>query len=424
MPRNFFSNAPIIGKQKKTDDSELMEEQELVIQIPSDTDIAQMKKMPAGGVEDQMQRIANMVDVIKQYATVPIITTEEITLADHWQKLFFLIDAGDTDQACSVLRTLSATDIILQALLAIHSLEYLQQIISYCIKSQHSGSIRLNADIVVTPKTFEILIKDLATTLFNSTKLKCSFGLPTHHAYSDEGSGFCLVNKVAVLMKYIERTHTLPLKYIIVGTDVNRDNGLCNVLMHSASHMDICHVDIFDSRVYPHQDHSFISKEFETSGTDVGKNIMCWQKNQLNYFAVDLSLTTRKTISVHPALLFALSKISEQIDSAKTTDQKVVLLIPMGWDSHEDETAYCGKLIDGRMMAPSAAAKCRYNDGDLVYFYETLFKLCNKNKELLAGMYWGLEGGYDRTMYERQIHLMMQVIDNQLHHQNSSRMKY
>lgn len=393
------------------------------IQIPSKEHIAQMRGMPAGGEEDQCQRLMHMVETIEKVqaknSSLPVITSSRVRLTEDWCTLFAAINHSDKEKALLLFNAIPSSDIVLKCLLAVHPREYLQKIIGYSIDAQRTGTKKINADILFTPYTFEILINDIAMTLLNPAKLHFSFGLPTHHAYSAQGSGFCILNKTAVLMKHAESTHEKPLKYIIIGTDVNRDNGLCNILMQSASHMDICHVDIFDSRVYPQQDHSFIDIELKIKGKEVGQKIKCWSKEQLAYFAVDLSLTTRHSVTVHPALLFALSKIQESIEQATKNEQKIVLFLPTGWDSHEDETAYCGKFVNGRMMGQSEAHSTRFNDGDLTFFYERILTIYNENKECIEGIYWGLEGGYDRPMYERQIKLMLQTLVAQLLHQDS-----
>lgn len=215
---------------------------------------------------------------------------------------------------------------------------------------------------------------------------------------------------LAMLIKYRAQTSVTPLKFIIVGTDVNRDNGLSQDLMESASALDICHVDVFDSLVYPGQDQRFISREFKSPGTDVGQKIKCWNRGQMNYFAVDLSLTPRGSGAAHVALLFALQKIEEQIASAQKNAQKVWLVLPTGWDSHQDETAACGKCIHGRTMSKAEAQQMRFSNEDLTYFYERIFALYHEHKESIAGIYWGLEGGYNRPMYEQQIQLLMSMV--------------
>lgn len=392
---------------------------ECLIQIPSNAHIAQMGGMPAGGEEDQSQRLMNMVKTIetvqKKHSFIPVITSEQVKLSKEWNKLFTAINQANKEKALQFFNEIPSTDIILKSLLAVHPKEYLQTIIGHSIDAHCKGIKKINADILITPKTFELLIHDIAATLQNPTKIQFSFGLPTHHAFGAEGAGFCIFNKTAILLRHAELTHSKPLKYVIVGTDVNRDNGLCHILMQSASHMDICHVDIFDSRVYPQQDNDFISKELNIKGTAVAaKKIMCWRQKQLEYYAVDLSVTTRKSVSVHPALLFALERIKEAIEVAQKNSQKIALFLPTGWDSHEDETAFCGKFVDGHMMGKSDAHKTRFNDGDLTYFYEHILTLYNKNKECIEGMYWGLEGGYNKSMYEQQIQLLLRVVTKQL----------
>ncbi|KTD42432.1 acetylpolyamine aminohydrolase [Legionella quateirensis] len=392
---------------------------ECYVQIPSHDEIDQMHHMPAGGTEDQQTRIMHMTQALDNYHSLPIITNNQDTVPEHWSRLFGEITIGDRLSAFHLLDEIPETDIILQSLLAVHPKEYLKKLIDYSIQASKRGVKELNSDIVITPETFRVLITDLATTLLNPSKVIFSFGLPTHHAFSDEGSGFCLINKTAVLMRFWETLHEEPVHYIIVGSDVNRDNGLCQILYQTASHMNICHIDIFDSRVYPGQDHSYIAQEFNSAGTAVGEKIKCWKHNNLEYYAVDLSLTSRKKIDLHPALRFALTQVKDQIAQAKIHHHKIALLLPTGWDSHEDETAPCGKWVNDRMMSQSEASKTRFNDGDLTFFYEQIFQLYNENKELIAGIYWGLEGGYDRAMYERQITIMAELIGTHLVHQTS-----
>lgn len=391
---------------------------EYCIQVPSTQDREQMQGMPAGLSERQDQRLTNMVRTIEQikaeYAFLPVMTTDQVNLPTEWEKLFAAIRQGDKAAALALFRQIPEHDAIFQALLLAHSFEYLQELIIYCIVAKSAGMLALESEITITPGTFAILVKDIATTLFHSAKVHFSFGLPTHHAFSSGGSGFCILDKTAMLIKYRAQTSISPLKFIIVGTDVNRDNGLSHDLMESASALDICHVDIFDSRVYPGQDHRFISREFNSLGTDVGQKIKCWSRGKMNYFAVDLSLTHRGIRAVHAALIFALQKIEEQIASAQEKEQKVMLILPTGWDSHQDETAPCGKYIHGRTMSMAEAQQTRFSNQDLIYFYERIFALYHEHKQSISGIYWGLEGGYNRPMYEQQIQLLMSIVLAQL----------
>ncbi|MGL5741289.1 MAG: hypothetical protein ACRCXC_01415 [Legionella sp.] len=65
--------------------------------------------------------------------------------------MFAAIDDGDGELAFECFNQLPDTDEILKALLAVHSAEYLQQIIHYCIQAQYKGVKKLNADLVITP---------------------------------------------------------------------------------------------------------------------------------------------------------------------------------------------------------------------------------------------------------------------------------
>ncbi|KTC82385.1 acetylpolyamine amidohydrolase [Legionella cherrii] len=412
-------------KEKVSPESHKEKNQECLIQIPSAKDIQQMHGMPAGADEDQFERLKHMTQVIattqSKDPSLPVVTTDRVELPEHWNQLFAAMKKGDENVALTLFAEFPEEDQILQALLAVHTSEYLQQIIRDCIQAQAKGWKQLNSDILITPGTFEVLIKDISMTLFHSKKVHFSFGLPTHHAFADEGSGFCILNKSAVLLKHMQR-NTKPLKHIIVGTDVNRDNGLCDILMNSAADMDICHIDVFDSRVYPYQDEDYITELFNKCGKDEGQNIQSWQRGGLDYFVVNLSRTTRKPGLVHPALVFAIEKMEEQIEQAKINHQKVALFLPTGWDSHEEETAYCGKYVDGYLMGATEARKTRLNTTDLTYFYESIFKLYRENKDHIEKVYWGLEGGYDRKMYEQQIELLMSIVLNDLVHQDTHQM--
>lgn len=381
---------------------------EVLFQIPSTEDLSHMRKMPAGGKEDQYQRLTNMTNILKEYPDLPVITTNKAELNQNWNNLFNAIDQENLISAKDILYKISKDDPILNPLLAIHTLGYLEQLIEYSIQAlQNEEKIidLVDSDIVITPKTFEILIKDLATTLQNPAKMCFSFGLPTHHAYSDEGSGFCLINKTAVLI-----ANQAPLKCVVLGSDVNRDDGLEHELRKLVLKQDICHLDIFDSKVYPHHGTLHITKEFGVKGTQVSEGIKLWQKNNLQYYAIDLSKTVRKNNETHPALFFALAETIKQIEQAKAEGGKIALFLPIGWDSHQDETAHCGKMVGRRMLTPEESKKHRFSNKDLGFFYGHIMRIYNNNKEHITGVYWGLEGGYNRKMYEHQIRLFVASI--------------
>ena len=394
---------------------------ECLIQLPSATDLSHMTGMPAGGGEDQQKRLSHMSELVLENSIFPIRTTDDTELNDQWRQLFKLIDLGKNEFALTQLEKMSHTDALLQLVLQIHPLAYLSAIINHCISAQPEGFKRLNSDILIRPKTFELLIKDLASSLEVNSPVYLSFGLPSHHAFNEMGSGFCLFNKTALMMKQAELMHDKPLKFFIIGTDVNRDNGLCATLNHSMPTSDIYHVDVFDSRVYPRKGFAEINSEFRGKVKILSEGIRAWQNNQFNYVAVDLAIETRSEPSgLHPALAFALTQLQIKIKEAQDLGQQMMLLLPTGWDSHEEETASCGKSIGSRSMTFKEAKVHRFNNEDLVFFYEQVLQLYKTNRKVIVKIYWGLEGGYDRVMYENQIPLLLDTFACQLRQEPSA----
>ena len=199
MPQRFFGKTHSSRKEKPPEAMNISMNAPLcLIQIPSTHDLACMRLMPAGEAEDQKTRLTHMSERIVRHSTLPVITTDQLALTSDWHKLFLFIDEGKEKQALAKIQLMKSSDQLLQLILRVHAINYLKTIISSCIVAHHEGGHRVNSDITITPKTFELLIKDLATTLQHATSLHWSFGLPSHHAFSEEGNGFCILNKTEI----------------------------------------------------------------------------------------------------------------------------------------------------------------------------------------------------------------------------------
>lgn len=388
------------------------------IQIPSQLQIKQIKGMVAGGEEDQSQRLNHIVQHIKSFSLshpfLALVAANDAELPAYWNLLFAAIDRCDLKTATKVIHDISKIkEDLIRAILSIHPLTYLLSLINHCIDSHKTGRKKIESDSTVTPKTFEILIKDIASTMRYATPLFFSFGLPTHHAYSDHSKGFCFLNKTAILMSYMQQATRCPIKHLVVGTDVNRDNGLCRILMNGPIH-DVEHFDLCDTRVYPGQDSSAIERELNVQGVDVIHGVKRWSKSTYNYYAVALNLMPRTQNALHPSLDFALRSITNCLADADQNDTKVAIFLPTGWDSHQDETAYCGKFVSDHYMSKSEAERMRFNDADLLFFYQSLFTLYNSYRNNIVTIYWGLEGGYEPTLYRRQVPLLLNLLEKQL----------
>lgn len=56
----------------------------------------------------------------------------------------------------------------------------------------------------------------------------------THHAYSDKGEGFCLLNDVAVAANYLLENH-LATKILIIDLDVHQGNGTAEIFQNNST---------------------------------------------------------------------------------------------------------------------------------------------------------------------------------------------
>lgn len=391
----------------------------LMVQIPSATDLTYMRGMIAGTDEDQAERLGNMTRLLHNFPNIPIVTTDALFLNPSWNELFKAIDNDTPRIAARLFSEIPDDDPILKPLLAVHTRSYLKKLVLYSVSAHRKGLHALNDDVVVTPKTFELLIRDLATSILIPAPVCFSFGLPGHHAFSDRANGFCLINKTAVMMQHMANNSPAPLKFIVIGLDVNRDDGLCNVLREKLSHLDICHVDVFDSRVYPMDGSMQIDQEFGVRKPRTASASNTWKQGSYVYYAQDLSLQeTQKSPAnpgmLHPAIDFAVTKAQEEINRAIRQGKKVALLLPTGWDSHCKETADCSKMFEHDELSEEESRVCRFNDRDFGIFNYLIMMYFQDNREHMSHLYWGLEGGYERGMYEFQARKLLEAIDVRL----------
>lgn len=391
----------------------------LIVQIPSATDLKYMQGMIAGIDEDQAERLGNMTRLLQDFPDLPTITTDALFLNTHWNALFKAIDDNTPRIAARLFSDIPDDDPILNPLLAVHTRSYLKKLVLYSISAHRKGLHALNDDVVVTPKTFELLIRDLATSILIPAPVCFSFGLPSHHAFSDRANGFCLINKTAVMMQHMANISPVPLKFIVIGLDVNRDDGLCNVLREKLSHLDICHVDVFDSRVYPMDGSVHIDQEFGVRRSHGAPASSAWKQGNYVYHAQDLSLEyTQKSPAtpgmLHPAIDFAITKAQEEIKRAIRQGKKIAILLPTGWDSHCKETANCSKMFEHDVLSDEESRMCRFNDRDFGLFNYLIMTCFQDNREHISHLYWGLEGGYERGMYEYQAKKLLEAIDFRL----------
>ncbi len=110
-----------------------------------------------------------------------------------------------------------------------HTSTYFQQLITQTLDHQHIRRI----GFPLSPQLVERELQILQGTIQNTVYAK-QFGVSmniaggTHHAYSNRGEGFCLLNDMAVAAYYLLQ-HRLSQKILIVDLDVHQGNGTAEI---------------------------------------------------------------------------------------------------------------------------------------------------------------------------------------------------
>ncbi|MFN2201910.1 MAG: histone deacetylase [Caldilineaceae bacterium] len=116
----------------------------------------------------------------------------------------------------------------MDAILKVHTEDYIQRLRAIC----EEGGGRLDTDTYITPDSFHAaelaaggLIEVVDTVLRGDADN--GFALirpPGHHAYSDWGTGFCLMNNPAIAARWAQEQYNMD-RILIVDFDVHHGNG-------------------------------------------------------------------------------------------------------------------------------------------------------------------------------------------------------
>lgn len=389
-------------------------EELITIQTPCDADLRGMKELVAGGVDNQRDRLQKIkTAVYQQFLNQLLVETQDISTVDWIDRFPWLVlcEAIRTNNASLVEMAFAQVPLdneILRALLEAHSRDYLVNLIQTCATlkpDEYRELVPGDSDVVIGQHSFELFINDLITTLEQRREFNFSFGLPSHHAYRDKAAGFCLFNKTATLIGYEQLHASGVLHHVIVGMDVNRDNGLCEIIMGGSDDYICTHLDIYDSRVYPWQDTQYIEKAWNYPGTKEN-NMTTWHKGNRYYKSIDLAdrILRRKGHKRHPVIDLIIAELETVLIMAKLNQELVILYLPTGWDSHNEETASPGQRINGKSwLTREQSMRCRFNDADWDYFNRQFFTLYERYAVNILRMYMQLEGGYTDEVNFKQV---------------------
>ncbi|KTC98391.1 hypothetical protein [Legionella erythra] len=379
----------------------------ITYQAPAYDEILAMRGMYAGGKQDQLARLLKLVKTLKTQLKPQQLTETLSPVSHHWiDRLPWLvlcqaIRSREITLAKAAFDAIPEDNPVLKALLKVHDKAYLVSLVKTCAALAPGKVKEIDIDILCGHLTFEVLIHELLTTLEQRQQFNFCLGLPTHHAYRDRGAGFCLLNKLAVVMAYEELTADAPFHTVIIGTDINRDDGLNSVLMAETTTQSFTHIDIYDSRVYPWQDDGVLQ---ERMGAPIEEHGRVWQKGNKCYHSVDLALCSRQRRGCHAALHYALEALETLLVNAAKKKENVMLFLPTGWDSHEMEEAPCGKEIGkDHTLSSKESHSRRFSDEDIFHFTQKIVEMIKTYPDTLCRVYWQLEGGYTEYVNVRQL---------------------
>ena len=120
-------------------------------------------------------------------------------------------------------------------ILAVHDEVYVKDLKDQTLHPKKARKIGLPMSKRLVKREFIIAsgtIKAAAYALKNGIAMNIAGG--THHAYSDQGEGFCMFNDQAVAARWLLRKK-LAEKILIVDLDVHQGNGTAEIFQNDAS---------------------------------------------------------------------------------------------------------------------------------------------------------------------------------------------
>ncbi|MFL1894546.1 histone deacetylase [Aquimarina sp. 2-A2] len=123
----------------------------------------------------------------------------------------------------------------LNAIYAAHCPDYVQQLIDLTLDSKSIRKIGFPLSKELVDRELLIAdgsIKAAVFALEYGVALNIAGG--THHAYSNRGEAFCLLNDQAIAARYLQQHHAIK-KILIVDLDVHQGNGTAEIFANDTS---------------------------------------------------------------------------------------------------------------------------------------------------------------------------------------------
>lgn len=393
-----------------------------IIHISLPDNPALFNELPAAGEHleaSQGHRLSLIKETICKHSDYQDIHNEQDAkalkdLLVPWHPLFHAIGLSDYKKALVVLNNLlESKNNLLQLLLKVHDSKLLMQLVEACTNLSDGSAAELypeDEDCIVTSQTFEALIKDICQSVCHTKKINLSIGLPTHHAHYQKASGFCLLNKTAVMIHHLQQKNTgmtKPLPFII-GTDVNRDDGLLDIMIRDKA-MPFIHIDICDLRVYPNEKIDSLKANLSTLGFDYRrtKRAHIFVRGEQHYHLVNLDDYKFEPAPgrMHPALQYARNELTHILKANK----KIHLILASGFDSSKHETSACAmpNHKNGQFFSQQDFNAKRFDNSDFESFFHFIANTLTKYPDNIEHLYYSLEGGYKYEIYQKMSRMVM-----------------
>ena len=144
--------------------------------------------------------------------------------------------------------TFEPTEVSKSTLLNVHSEEYINKINNLSLTQDEIRKLGFPLVSSVRRRSFVATGGTvLASKLAVKNKLACNTAGGSHHAFSDQGNGYCVFNDVAVAAKYLKKKYKFE-KILILDLDVHQGDGTAKIFENDNSFFT---VSIHSKKNYP-----------------------------------------------------------------------------------------------------------------------------------------------------------------------------
>jgi acetoin utilization deacetylase AcuC-like enzyme len=185
-------------------------------------------------------------------------------------------------------------------------------------KTASQGGGRLDADTVMSPRSFDVAMTAAGTAIAsvdevlagNAERALALFRPPGHHALAGEAMGFCLLNNVAIAAAHARAEHRLD-RILIVDWDVHHGNGTQDIFYRDSQ------VSFFSAHRYPFYPGTGATDE-TGSGPGLGAT---WN------LPVEFGTPRQRYLKAFESML----------NDAAAKSRPQLILLSAGFDAHEED---------------------------------------------------------------------------------------